>query len=149
MNCYLERVMKEIRFLYEVDSDMDFFCAVVSLLAVKYYYDCKTNILFIRMERKFYAFLRLRRQCRNIYRRCYFLFDVGVRLEDFEKLVRLEEFVDYEIKIFICKFYLILVLYVNELGRKGFLYLYLDGRWYLYVIKSVNVLFGKIGVFCL
>lgn len=148
MNCHLERVMKETRSLYEVDPDMDPFCAAVSLLAAKYYHDCKTNILPIRMERKFHASLRLRRQCRNIHRRCHLPLDAGVRLEDFEKLARLEEFVDYEIKIFTCKPHLTLALHVNELGRKGPLYLYLDGRWHLYVIKSVNALFGKTGALC-
>lgn len=149
MNSRLDDVMKKTSSLYRVDPEMDPFCAAVSLLAAKYYFDCKRdNLPIVNFDRKFRASLRLRRRCRMLHRKCNLPVNRGVCLDDFEKLVSLPEFQNYEIKIFSCKPHLSLTLHVNELGRKGPLCLYLDKDWHLYVIKSVNALFSKTGMLC-
>ena len=83
-----------------------------------------------------------------MHRRAGLACNRGVTLDQFKQLARLSDFVDYEIKIFSSTPSLEQILHLNEYGCEGPLCLYLDREWHLYVIKSVNALFGKVGAMC-
>lgn len=149
MNDNLERVLKETKSLAEVHPDMDPFCSVVSLLMGKQWLENKQegkrNVNF---RRRFKPGLKLRRQCRQLFRKAGLPTTSGVHLSEFEKLARLPEFCDYEIMVYHCKPQLAVALHVNELGRAGKIMLFLDSAWHLYTILKPNALFGKTGALC-
>jgi len=85
MNENLERVLKESKSLAAVHPDMDPFCSVVSLLMGKQWLANKeagqTNHNF---RRKFKPGMKLRRQCRQLYRKAGLVTSSGVHLSEFE-----------------------------------------------------------------
>ena len=131
-----------------VDPEMDPFCAAVSLLMAKHVFDMKAESLPIRLKRNFKTSNKLRRRCRQLFRKAGLSCTRGVFLDEFKRLACLSEFLDYEIKVFAHKPHLQVLLHLNADSPLGPLYLYLEKDSHLYVIKSVNALFGKTGALC-
>ena len=144
----LLEVLKNTRCLVSIDPKMDPFCAAVSLLVAKYCHECRVEGSPMRVNRAFRTSPRLRRECRQLFRQAGLSCSRGVYLDEFRGLSKLNEFREYEIKLFAHKPHLQVLLHVNEDAPLGPLYLYLHNDSHLYVVKSVNALFGKTGALC-